>query len=244
MGRTGIRNASGLALLSAGVLIFEITLTRLFAIQQFYHFAFMVVSLAILGFAASGLLLTLRSTPPLLSWVAGGFSIFIILAYLIINYLPFDSFSIAWDPKQAWILILYFAATGLPFLFAGWAIGSSLDQAGEHAYQPYAANLIGSAFGCPLALGSIALFGGEKTVLLSAVLGLLAGLFFARERRTIFILSPLIFNFSKFFFFKCNKRNLLFYIPSWNIIKHFLNRFSHFFKDKRKRYINRADILT
>ncbi|MFN2126534.1 MAG: hypothetical protein ACK2TU_01625, partial [Anaerolineales bacterium] len=43
-----------LFLLSGSLLIFEITLTRLFSVAQFYHFAFMVVSIALLGFGASG----------------------------------------------------------------------------------------------------------------------------------------------------------------------------------------------
>ncbi len=43
-----------LCLLSAAVLAFEINLTRLFSAAQFYHFAFLIVSLALLGFGASG----------------------------------------------------------------------------------------------------------------------------------------------------------------------------------------------
>jgi hypothetical protein len=50
----------GLGLISAGALAFEIGLTRLFAVQQFHHFAFMVISLAVMGIAASGVLLALR----------------------------------------------------------------------------------------------------------------------------------------------------------------------------------------
>lgn len=187
---SNIRNAMGLALLSAAALVFEITLTRIFAIQQFHHFAFVVVSLAVLGFAASGLLLTLKSQPPPLSLLSGGFSLFVILAYLIINFLPFDSYSIAWDRTQVWILALYFAAAGLPFLFAGWVIGGSLNEAGENAYRPYAANLIGSALGCPLALSSIAVVGGEKTILLSVVMGLFAGILFSYKRLDTLLLAP------------------------------------------------------
>jgi hypothetical protein len=42
---------AGLFLLSAATLTFEVNLTRIFSIAQFYHFAFMIVSLALLGFA-------------------------------------------------------------------------------------------------------------------------------------------------------------------------------------------------
>ena len=41
-------------LLSASALAYEIVLSRLFSIAQFYHFAFMTVSLALLGAGASG----------------------------------------------------------------------------------------------------------------------------------------------------------------------------------------------
>jgi hypothetical protein len=53
----------GLFLLSAAALIFEINLTRLFSVAQFYHFAFMIVSLALLGYGASGTALALFSRP-------------------------------------------------------------------------------------------------------------------------------------------------------------------------------------
>jgi len=49
----------GLFLLSAAALAFEINLSRLFSVAQFYHFAFMIVSIALLGFGASGTVLAI-----------------------------------------------------------------------------------------------------------------------------------------------------------------------------------------
>ncbi|MEN6393341.1 MAG: hypothetical protein ABFD53_06005, partial [Anaerolineaceae bacterium] len=43
---------AGLFCISAASIAFEINLTRLFSIAQFYHFAFMIVSTALLGSAA------------------------------------------------------------------------------------------------------------------------------------------------------------------------------------------------
>ncbi|NIM95160.1 MAG: hypothetical protein GTO18_15800 [Anaerolineales bacterium] len=192
MGYSRRSHIIGLALLSAGMLVFEITLTRLFAIQQFHHFAFVVVSLAVMGIAGSGLLLTIRPKLPNLSLISFGFVLSIILAYFIINVLPFDSYSITWDHKQLGILILYFAAAGLPFLLAGWIIGVSLLSAGRDAYFPYAANLIGASVGCLVALISIALIGGERTILLSCLLGILAALAFAKQKYSAWLLVPLI----------------------------------------------------
>ena len=61
------RNYVGLALLSAAALAFEITLIRLFSVTEWYHFAFLAVSIALLGYGVSGAALSLVprwSKPP------------------------------------------------------------------------------------------------------------------------------------------------------------------------------------
>src|SRR5512139_671932 len=89
------------ATLAAATLLLESTLTRLLAVAQFYHFAFLVVSLALLGFGASGTLLSLaprlRAMPVerLLAWCGVAFAISVGVAYGVVNWLPFDSYSIA-----------------------------------------------------------------------------------------------------------------------------------------------------
>ena len=45
---------AGLGALSAAVLLLELILTRIYSVTQGYHFAFMAVSLGLLGFGASG----------------------------------------------------------------------------------------------------------------------------------------------------------------------------------------------
>jgi len=90
----------GLMLISAGSLVYEISLTRIFAVQQFHHFAFLVVGMAVMGIAASGFLIAIRPSSPPASLLALGYSGAVLLAYLIINLLPFDSYSIAWDRQQ------------------------------------------------------------------------------------------------------------------------------------------------
>ena len=95
---------SALFLLSAATLAWEIILTRVFAITQFYHFAFLAVSLALLGFGASGSLLSIfpgwyenssdqsrGDKLKLILAISGlGFTLSILLSYAIINWLPFD----------------------------------------------------------------------------------------------------------------------------------------------------------
>ena len=57
------RTALSVAALAAAALLLESALTRLLAVAQYYHFAFLVVSLALLGFGASGAFLSLRKSP-------------------------------------------------------------------------------------------------------------------------------------------------------------------------------------
>ena len=48
-----------MALVSAAALAYEILLMRLFSIALWHHFAYMIISLALLGYGASGALLML-----------------------------------------------------------------------------------------------------------------------------------------------------------------------------------------
>ena len=47
------------AFVSAGVLAYEVLLARLLSIIEWYHFAYMVISIALLGYGASGTFLAL-----------------------------------------------------------------------------------------------------------------------------------------------------------------------------------------
>ena len=185
---SSMRSTFGLILISASALAFEVTLTRLFAVQQFHNFAFLVIGLAVMGFAAGGVILSYRPHGTSLIALCLAYSVTIFLAYSVINFITFDSYSIAWDRRQIWILFLYFLSAAAPFLFAGWVIGASLTAAGPQAYRPYAANLAGSALGVPLALVAIPLVSVEGTVLLSLALGVLAAAAFSTSSRIQWIL--------------------------------------------------------
>ena len=162
----------GMTILSASTLLLQVAITRIFSIAQFYHFAFLIVSLALLGFGASGSLLTLfprLRNERFHAWYALGFGFSTIPAYLLVNQVPFDSYSIAWDGSQVYLLIANLLGLTLPFVFAGALIGSMLSQAMERAGQVYAANLCGSAAGAMLAPLLLTWLGSERVVLLSAI---------------------------------------------------------------------------
>ncbi|HJW89210.1 MAG TPA: hypothetical protein VJ436_01070, partial [Anaerolineales bacterium] len=158
-------------------------------VAQFYHFAFLVVSLALLGFGASGALLSVfpgwldrgkdfgssRPAGSMLIWIAGlGLAASTTVAYAVVNLLPFDSYSLAWDPRQAFYFVVYYLVLTAPFLLAGLGIGAALAGSPGRSHQVYAANLLGSGAGALLALVFLNLAGVPGAVLASALCGLLA----------------------------------------------------------------------
>ena len=180
----------GLLLVSAAALCFQINLTRLFSVSQFYHFAFMVVSIALLGMGASGTFLALRRAKPgmeerrLFPWLALGTGASMLGSYLLVNQLPFDSFSIFVDPVQVLILLLHYAALASPFFFSGMTISLLLRKYRTDSGEVYAVNLVGSALGCLAAVSVPAWVGGEGMVAFSAAIACLAGTCFLLESRT------------------------------------------------------------
>jgi len=174
----------GLIIVSAAGLCFQINLTRLYSVSHFYHFAFMVVSIALLGFGASGTFLAVfrnGNDKPLgnrLAWMAIGTSVSMLGSYLLINLMPFDSFSMAVDRKQILILMLHYAALALPFFFSGMIVSLLLSRQTQSGGRVYAINLMGSALGCLAAVLAPNFMGGEGTAALSSALAGLAALAF------------------------------------------------------------------
>jgi len=170
----------GILLLSAATLLFEITLTRVFSVAEWYHFAFMVVSLALLGFGASGSFLSLfprlvmKKLNHLLTVCAALFSLSCLGSYLIVNSIPFDSYRVAWESRQLLYLVAYYLSLAIPFFFTGLALGAALSKMPLQAGKLYGFNMVGSGLGCLLVLVSPPLLGEGGTVVLAALLGLTA----------------------------------------------------------------------
>lgn len=171
----------GVAATSAAGLAFEIALTRVFAVTQFYHFAFLSVSLALLGFGASGSALSAfprlgRGGPGRWAGLAVAQSLTMVGAYALTNALPFDSFAIAWDRRQILYLVVYYLALAVPFFFGGLVVavllagGDRRDPIPSH--RVYAASLAGSGLGAVIALGGLASLGGEATIAVAAAVAM------------------------------------------------------------------------
>ncbi len=100
--------------LSAAILGYELVLMRLFSIVGWSSFAAMVISIALLGFGASGTALALLRRP-LLARFEGAFAAFAALfaATAVAGFaaalrVPFNPLAIVWEPRQlAWLALDY-----------------------------------------------------------------------------------------------------------------------------------------
>ncbi len=144
---------SAVGMLSAAVLAYELLLMRLFAIVHWHHFAFMMISIALLGYGASGtfiaLLPAMRASR--LRWLfpvgAAGFSIACVICFLAAQHLPFNALEVFWNPRQWAYLAGIYGLLFLPFFFAATSIGTALRFGGPRIPQLYAADLCGASVG-------------------------------------------------------------------------------------------------
>jgi len=145
-----------IAIISAAALSYEILLTRLFSIIQYHHFAYMIISLALLGYGISGTVLTLFNKPFSENFIRVYlasiilFAVSMILCFLIAQQIPFNAEEVLWDWRQPlWLFVIYLLFM-LPFLFAAIAIGLALMCFGRQISRLYAADLLGAGTGSVL----------------------------------------------------------------------------------------------
>ena len=169
------------ACLSSAVLAYEILLTRLFAIIQWHHFAYMVISIALLGFGASGVLLALWGRA-LLRHYAAVFSINAILfaltsvaVFLVAQRLEFNPLELAWGLEQAGRLLAIFLLLHIPFVFAANAIGLTLMQYAEQAARVYAFDLSGAGAGAAIIVGLLYVVSPQAALFAPAAIAVTAG---------------------------------------------------------------------
>jgi hypothetical protein len=159
---TGYRRTAGaLFLLSLGITAHQIALMQILSYVQWYHFAYMVVALALLGFGASGTYFALRrqrllaDSPRLLPLLMLGCALGLAAATLPAAWPPlrFDLYLLFVEPDQIVRLIIACLLFSLPFFLGGLAIALALTAGIERTGFLYFANLVGSGAGALIGLG-------------------------------------------------------------------------------------------
>ena len=161
---------SGIFLASLSSLVLEIAITRIFSAAIWYHFAFVAVSVALVGLGSSGLLVHYRLKKIKENW-AGDLTIASSIGVVII--LPLILYVMHSLASQVVYLPLYMLLFAIPFFFVGIIISAAFSAFAHVAGRLYAADLIGASLGAILVVFLLQTMGGEGTTL---VVGLLAAI--------------------------------------------------------------------
>lgn len=187
-------------LVSCGTLIFEISLIRLFSISLSHHFAFMVISIAMLGIGSAGTMLSLSPAlkPRKPDELTSKISIYaacagtaIILSYAASNHLPFDPVKLSWDKRQLLYIAGYYLTLSVPFFFTGLLIATFFSTHSEKSGTIYSSDLLGAAAGSLTVLILLNITAPENSVLTASTLCLTAS-FIAGNRKIRIFLTALI----------------------------------------------------
>lgn len=149
------RLPAALVLLSATLIGFQLVLMQLLSIAQWHHFAYMVISVALLGFGASGTAIALAR-----DWFLKWFDLIVPAAMLttgaamplatsvsLSDVARFDSYVLLVEPAQLGSLVLSYLLLFIPFFLGALAIGLILVRYAKEAGTYYFANLFGSGLG-------------------------------------------------------------------------------------------------
>jgi len=155
---TGRRLVWAVGFVSAAVLFFEVSLMRLLLVAGWHHFAFLVISVVLLGFGASGTLLVigrawaLRHAETLLLALLVATASAMPVSWALAQHVPVEARLVpALLGRQIGAWLVYWGLLALPFLFGAAAIGLGLMMAPRRAGVVYGVNLLGSAAGAILA---------------------------------------------------------------------------------------------
>ena len=179
-------------LVAGGALAFEVLLTRILAIVHWHHFAGMVISLALLGYGASGSALTplldrLRPHAPLaFAGAATLFGLAAVASVAVAQAVPFNALEVIWAPRQwLWLAVLYLLFA-VPFFFAAACTGLALACFPAPVGRIYRFDLLGAGTGALAVVGLLGLLRPDRALPLVAAAGpLAAALVLARAHRRL-----------------------------------------------------------
>ncbi|MFK7739118.1 MAG: hypothetical protein AB8H80_02255 [Planctomycetota bacterium] len=190
---------AGVFFLGLSIILFEIALTRVFAIMMWHHFTYMVISIGLLGFGASGSLMTATRlgekegrAERLLVWTSLGYGLSVVLAFFFTTFVRIDSLSLKDKPENILALLMIYLIIFVPFLLGGLGIGLVLTRFVRSVNKLYFGDLLGSAVGAGVSVWALAEFGGAAAVVLAGCFGLVAAFCFsfATPKRYLLLSVP------------------------------------------------------
>ena len=203
---------AGIFLIALSGLVLEVSITRIFSAAIWYHFAFVAVSVALMGLGASGLVVHHRVKKLKGKWAE---NLTIYSAWGIAIFIPITLFVMHGLASQVIYLPLFMVLFSVPFFLVGIIISAAFNAFASVAGRLYAADLIGASAGALLVVLFLVLTGGEGATLIVGLIASIGGTIFSRiaknTKKTIASLIFVVFAISLIFL---NYATQIFAIPT------------------------------
>jgi spermidine synthase len=178
-----------IGLVAGAVIALQIAVMRVFAVGSWTHFGSLVVSLAMLGFSLSSVVIFAGKGWFDRHWRGAAATALMLMgplavaSNLIAQTVPFNAIFLVSDPGQKWRLLANFLLYLLPFLSGAFFLGIVFLKSRTAFGRVYFADLTGSGLAGLVVLGSMYLFAPETIIAVPLALwGLGSILWFAAFR--------------------------------------------------------------
>jgi predicted membrane-bound spermidine synthase len=179
-------------LVSAAVIALQIVIMRIFSVGSWAHFGSMVVSLVMMGFGLTSVVMCGANAWFEKHWqgVANvsllAFGPLMVAANLLAQQIPFNAIFLISDPVQKWKLFGNFVLYLTPFLAGAFFLGAVFLRMKDVFGRVYFADLVGAGIGGLLVLGCLYLFRPENLIVVPLALWFIGSLvwFAAQAKRT------------------------------------------------------------
>ena len=178
---------AGISAVSFSTLLLELAATRLFSVILFYHFAFLAISVALLGLGAGGVFahlfrerLARRETRALAARICAANAVVIAFVLEAVLHLPI---SLEVSRANFLKLTLLYLVTAVPFFLTGLLFSVVYARESRRIGQLYGADLGGGALACLAVVPALNLVGGPNAILIAALGMAAASAIWAEGRR-------------------------------------------------------------
>jgi hypothetical protein len=185
------------SILSASIVTYEIQLMHFFTIVQWHHFAYMIISIALLGFGASGTVISifrkwmLQRKDFLLPFlmISSGLLMAITIRASRNDFFLFDSYTLFVDRSQFSRLLGTYFLFFLPFFSGALAIGLIFVKKVSNIGTFYFSDLLGSGMGGGLAIFLLWYFSPQEISSVIAILPIMAGALIITKKTRLFLIT-------------------------------------------------------
>ena len=171
--------AVAIGLMSFSALLLELGLTRLFSVVLFYHFAFLAISIALLGLGAGAVFAYLRrewlerwGVGQLGAWLCAANAVVIVAVLEIVLH---SQVALHLDWGNFRHLTVLYLASAVPFFITGLLFSLVFARHPARITQLYGADLLGGSLACLALVPLLNFIGGPNTILFAAVAVAAAG---------------------------------------------------------------------